>query len=118
MEKTVGIEGTLENRYWFHFDDDNDVLYLRLSSERCTETLGDMTDDGVVLMRRATDDVVVGCTVIGWNERLRDDEMPLEKAVLQVAETWLAPSSGAFGVGDDGLKVGGGGDVDDRYVGA
>ncbi len=43
---TESLEGSIDNTVWYHYDVANDVLYLRLLSERRTPTIAEETDDG------------------------------------------------------------------------
>lgn len=78
MVKTDVIEGIIgsgQRRFWFHYDLDGDVLYLRLESERDTPTFASETTDGLVL--RAQDDQrAVGLTVINWWKRFGRGGLP------------------------------------------
>ncbi len=89
MAKVSKIEGVLNDLYWFHVDGDNDVLYMRLIDERQTETYGDENDDGIFLMRRESDDRVVGFTIIGWQQRFPDHDVTSQVAMLEQAEMLL-----------------------------
>src|SRR5689334_13199594 len=63
------IEGTIDDRYDFHYDLFADVLYIRLLSAQDVETVGDLTDDGDILLRDEQTDAIVGVTVISWWKR-------------------------------------------------
>lgn len=62
------IEGTSDKGIWYHYDLDNDVLYLRLASQRDVEAYGEETPDGFILLRRA-DNSIVGMTVVDYWRR-------------------------------------------------
>jgi uncharacterized protein YuzE len=70
------IEGILPGRLWFHYDVGNDVLYIRLDSERRTATVGEETDDGVVLIRDKKNGRPVGITVVNWWKRFGKGALP------------------------------------------
>lgn len=78
MVKTDAIEGTIGSgprRYWFHYDLDGDVLYLRLEAERETPTFATETTDGLVL-RTQKGDRPVGLTVVNWWKRFGAGSLP------------------------------------------
>ena len=75
MVQTDTIEGVIDGKWWFHYDVTNDVLYLRLASERGTETFGEETSDGFILLRRE-DDRAVGVTVVSWWQRFGAGHLP------------------------------------------
>ncbi len=62
------IEGTVDESMWYHYDLDNDVLYLRLASQRDVEAFGEETPDGYILLRTAGD-AIVGMTVVDYWRR-------------------------------------------------
>ena len=76
MDTLETIEGTLKDRLWFHLDVGNDVLYIRLKSKRRTTTVGEETDDGVVLLRDEKSGKPVGATVINWWKRFGKGSLP------------------------------------------
>ena len=66
---TETLEGNINQSVWYHYDVANDVLYLRLLSERERPTIAEETDDGLLLLQRATDGQTVGLTVVNWWRR-------------------------------------------------
>jgi hypothetical protein len=66
MVKTDAIEGVVNDRYRFHYDIFADVLYIRLMGTDDISTVGDLTDDGDILLRDAKTDAAVGVTVVAW----------------------------------------------------
>lgn len=62
------IEGTVGEEVWYHYDLDNDVLYLRIASQRDTEALGEEATDGVILLR-ADNNAAVGMTIVNYWRR-------------------------------------------------
>lgn len=79
MVTTDSIQGIIDRHgvtWWFHYDVASDVLYLRLASERDAETMGEETPEGMVLLRRSTDDLPVGLTVVDWWKRFGAGALP------------------------------------------
>ena len=72
IEGTVGAAG---RRFWFHYDIGGDVLYLRLESERQTQTFADETTEGLIL-RAQDDDRAVGITIVNWWKRFGSGALP------------------------------------------
>ncbi len=70
------IEGTIPCDLWFHYDVGNDVLYIRLESERRASTVGEETDDGLVLLREKKSGKAVGITVVNWWKRFGKGSLP------------------------------------------
>lgn len=66
---TETLEGSIDQSIWYHYDVANDVLYLRLLSDRDTPTVAEETDDGLLLLRRDSDGHRVGLTVVNWWQR-------------------------------------------------
>ena len=60
------IEGFLEPGLWYHYDVGSDVLYLRTDADRQTPTVSEETPEGYFLVRRESDDEVVGLTIVSW----------------------------------------------------
>ena len=86
MVKVDAIEGTSDNALWYHYDVSNDVLYLRFASERDTPTYAEEDDGGLIVLRRETDDAVIGLTVVNWwknfgRGKLPDSLLELERAI-------------------------------------
>ena len=77
---------------WFHYDVDDDVLYLRLVKERETPSLGEETEDGLTVLRAEEDDRMVGLTVVNWWRRFGTGELPDSLARFSSAvESWSRP---------------------------
>lgn len=76
MVATEALEGTVNQKLWYHYDFANDVLYLRLLSERSTETAAEETPEGILLLRRLDDDEIVGLTVVNWWKRFGEGGEP------------------------------------------
>ena len=76
MVVTDTLEGTVNTALWYHYDITNDVLYLRLTSERQTPTLSEETSDGLLLLRRESDGHPVGLTVVNWWKRFGQGALP------------------------------------------
>jgi len=90
MVKVDAIECTVDTGLWCHYDVANDVLYVRLASERATSTFAEETDDGLLLLRNQSGGEVVGITVVNWWKRFGQGPLPdsmhaLEKAI----EPWV-----------------------------
>jgi len=86
MVKVDAIEGTSDNALWYHYDVSNDVLYQRFASERETPTYADEDDAGLIVLRRETDEAVIGLTVVNWwknfgRGKLPDSLRELERAI-------------------------------------
>ena len=76
MVVTDTIEGVIDHALWFHYDIAQDVLYLRLASQRDTPTVAEETDEGVLLLRREDDGKTVGLTVVNWWKRFGQGDLP------------------------------------------
>ncbi|MBN2563726.1 MAG: DUF2283 domain-containing protein [Phycisphaerae bacterium] len=76
MVVTDTLEGTVDTALWYHYDMTNDVLYLRLASERQTPTISEETPDGFLLLRRESDGQPVGLTVVNWWRRFGKGDLP------------------------------------------
>ena len=61
--KSNMIEGTIEDTIWFHYDLDNDVLYMRYVSMEGHRAFGEETDEGFTEFY-TEDDRFVGMTII------------------------------------------------------
>ena len=62
------VEGTIDDVVRYHYDLDNDVLYLRLASKRGVGAFGEETPEGFILLRDS-DGTVVGMTVVDYWKR-------------------------------------------------
>jgi uncharacterized protein YuzE len=76
MVTTDTIEGIVDERFRFHYDLFADVLYIRLLSAEETPTIGDLTDDGDILLRDEKTDEAVGITVVSWWKRFGQGSLP------------------------------------------
>ena len=76
MVKTDAIEGIVNDQFRFHYDIFADVLYIRLLSAEGVPTLGDMTDDGDILLRDERTEQPVGLTVVSWWKRFGRGALP------------------------------------------
>jgi hypothetical protein len=83
MVKTDTIEGIVDDRFRFHFDLFADVLYIRLLSAVSTPSVGDLTDEGDILLRDEKTDAVVGLTVVSWWKRFGQGDLPDSIAEIQ-----------------------------------
>ena len=89
MVITDTLEGTIDSTLWYHYDVTSDVLYLRLVSERQTQTVGEETDEGFILLRREQDDQPVGLTVVNWWKRFGQGPLPDSlKQLERCIEPW------------------------------
>ncbi len=75
MALTETIEGTV-GFFWYHYDVSADVLYLRRSERRETQAIGEETNDGLILLRDANGDELVGLTVVSWWKRFGKGDFP------------------------------------------
>ena len=83
------LEGIINNALWYHYDVGSDVLYLRLSSRRDSEAVGEETDDGFILLRDEKSDDLVGLTVVNWWKRYGRGPLPDSIAEIQrTIEPW------------------------------
>ena len=82
------IEGIWQSVLHYHFDIDNDVLYLRLASKMDVETYAEDTEDGYTLLRSLDDDSSVGLVVINYWKRFGIGK--LEDASLSTLEQVVA----------------------------
>lgn len=76
---TDAIEGTIGSgpaAVWFHYDIRADVLYLRFASDRASETSAEENEQGIMVLRRTSDNRAVGITVIGWWKRFGAGSAP------------------------------------------
>ena len=83
------LEGTIDGILWYHYDVTSDVLYLRLTSHRDREAVGEETDSGFILLRDAETDEPVGLTVVNWWERFGGGPLPDSISEIQMhIEPW------------------------------
>jgi uncharacterized protein YuzE len=76
MVKTDAIEGVVDELFRFHYDLFADVLYIRLLSGDGLETMGELTDDGDILLREEATARAVGLTVVSWWKRFGQGSLP------------------------------------------
>jgi uncharacterized protein YuzE len=76
MVKTDAIEGVVNEVYRFHYDLFADVLYIRLLAGENLATVGDLTDEGDILLREESSDRPVGLTVVSWWKRFGHGSLP------------------------------------------
>ena len=77
MESTLDtIEGTIPQDLWSHYDVGNDVLYIRLESKRRASTVGEESNDGIVLLRDKRSGKTIGVTVVNWWKRFGKGSLP------------------------------------------
>jgi hypothetical protein len=75
MAIAEALEGTVD-RFWFHYDLRNDLLYVRLLAARDVESHGEESADGLIILRSMADDSVVGVTAVNWWKRFAPGAMP------------------------------------------
>jgi hypothetical protein len=75
MAVAEALEGTVD-RFWFHYDLRNDVLYVRELARRDEEAHGEESDDGLIVLRSIADDSVVGITAVSWWKRFGPGAVP------------------------------------------
>ena len=76
MTVPSSLEGYINGDYWYHYDMDNDVLYLKNKDFLQSETLGEENDDGIIEERYASTGKLVGITIVNWWKRFGDGELP------------------------------------------
>jgi hypothetical protein len=76
MVKTDAIEGIVDDLFRFHYDLSSDVLYIRLLARESQPTIGEVTDEGDILLREEITDQPVGITVISWWKRFGHGTFP------------------------------------------
>ncbi len=76
MVTTDTIEGIINDRFRFHYDIFTDVLYLRLLDAEGIPTIGDLTDNGDILLRDEVTNKPIGLTVISWWKRFGQGALP------------------------------------------
>ncbi|MCL2639866.1 MAG: DUF2283 domain-containing protein [Phycisphaerales bacterium] len=82
MVKTDTLEGIVERGgeggalFRFHYDLTSDVLYLRLLSDEGVTTIGELTDEGDILLREESTDRMVGMTIVSWWKRFGQGILP------------------------------------------
>jgi len=69
MVKAEVIEGIVDDLLRFHYDIFADVLSIRLLARETEPTIGDVTDEGDILLREERTDLPVGLTVVSWWKR-------------------------------------------------
>ena len=76
MVKTDAIEGVVDELFRFHYDLFADVLYIRLLSGEGRAAMGELTDDGDILLRDESTTRAVGLTVGSWWKRFGHGSLP------------------------------------------
>jgi hypothetical protein len=76
MVKTDAIEGVVDDRYRFHYDLFGDVLYIRLLADEGATTVGEVTDEGDILLLEEQTNKPVGLTIISWWKRFGHGSLP------------------------------------------
>ena len=76
MVKADAIEGIVDDLLRFHYDMFADVLYIRLLSAARVKTIGDITDEGDILLRDVKTDRAVGLTCVSWWKRFGHGALP------------------------------------------
>ncbi len=95
MAITQSIEGSAGS-FWFHYDLGDDVLYLRFATERETESHGEETEDGFILLRALADDRVLGLTIVNWWKRFGQGALPDSMAGIAARiEPWAERAASA-----------------------
>ncbi len=75
MVHVDALEGKLDDELWFHYDLDNDVLYLRRVEYRGDLVTGEEAEEGVFVIRNY-EGKVVGLDVIDWWKSVGRGEVP------------------------------------------
>lgn len=76
MVTTDSLEGTINGTISYHYDIADDVLYLRLVSDRDTQALGEETDDGRIELRAERTGDLIGITIVSWWKRFGSGTLP------------------------------------------
>ena len=76
MVKVDTIEGVVDDRLWYHYDLDGDVLYLQFVEHRGAPAYSEETDNGLILVRRQDNDAMVGMTIVNWWKRFGSGALP------------------------------------------
>lgn len=95
---TALIEGVVSDSLWFHYDVENDVLYLQIAEKRGQEMFGEETPDGLILLR-TSDDGGAGMTIVNWWRRFGKgsvERTSLTSLRDRVAESARALTSAAW----------------------
>ena len=83
MVTTDTIEGIIDGTTHFHYDVTADVLYLRLLSSEGNHTIGDLNDDGDIVLLDQSTHAPVGLTIINWWKRFGEGDLPDSIELLQ-----------------------------------
>ncbi len=70
------LERVIDGTFWYHYDVNSDVLYLRLNDRRDVEAVGEETEDRFILLRDGRTDEPVGLTIVNWWERFGEGQLP------------------------------------------
>jgi uncharacterized protein YuzE len=76
MVTTDTIEGVVDQLFRFHYDIFSDVLYIRLLAKEGVVTMGELTDEGDILLREEGTNRAVGLTVVSWWKRSGQGAVP------------------------------------------
>ena len=76
MVTTDAIEGVVDKVFRFHYDLFGDILYIRLLSGEGVQTIGELTDEGDILLREEGTNRAVGLTVVSWWKRFGQGTLP------------------------------------------
>jgi uncharacterized protein YuzE len=76
MVTADAVEGVVDESFRFHYDLLTDVLYIRLLSGESLETIGEITDEGDILLRSEDAGRPVGLTIISWWKRFGNGDLP------------------------------------------
>jgi hypothetical protein len=76
MVKTDALEGVVDELSRFHYDLFTDVLYIRLLSSDGLAAMGELTDEGDILLREQATARAVGLTVVSWWKRFGTGSLP------------------------------------------
>lgn len=93
------LDGFVGEGIRYHFDVRSDVMYLRFADSMASESYGEETPDGFIVLRTLAGDDIVGVTVVGYWERFghgRVEDTPVSEVVAgvrQVAERMLPPAA-------------------------
>jgi hypothetical protein len=76
MVTADAIEGIVDEQFRFHYDLQTDVLYIRRLSAEGLPTVGELNDEGDILLHDERTDFAVGITVVSWWKRFGRGALP------------------------------------------
>lgn len=76
MVTTDTLDGIIDGVTHFHYDVTADVLYLRLLEAEGRPTVGDLNDDGDIVLLDESTEATVGLTIINWWKRFGTGDLP------------------------------------------